>query len=79
MEYIATMRVIMMAKHEDEVRKKAGMDFVQMEPTEAERFLKIIYDETWKAIIQESPEYGPKLRQLTSRSALPKGSFPWVD
>jgi len=78
MEYIATMRAIQVAKYEDEVRIKAGMQFVEIQPSEAERFLKIIYEETWKAIVQESPEYGPRLRQLTSKKALPKGAFPWM-
>jgi TRAP-type C4-dicarboxylate transport system substrate-binding protein len=77
MEYIATMRNELIENKEDMVRKKAGMKTLQLPPEEAEKFLKICYDKTWEYVIQSAPEYGPKLRELSSRKALPPNSFPW--
>ena len=77
MEYIGTMRNAMIEAKEDEVRKKAGMKTIQLPPEEAEKFRNICYGETWKFVIESAPEYGPKLRELSSKKALPKGSFPW--
>ncbi len=79
MEYIATMRQFMIVEKEDNVRKKAGMEFIQLPPEEAQKLLKIIYDETWKFMIQTAPEYGPKLQKATSKKALPRGAFPWQE
>ncbi len=76
-EFIGTMRNVMIMEKEDEVRKKAGMQDLVLSPEEAKKFVKIAYDATWEAVIKNSPEYGPKLRKLSSRSALPKGTFPW--
>jgi len=79
MEYVATMRQIMIMEKEDNVRKKAGMEFIQLPPEEAQKLLKIINDETWKFMIQTAPEYGPKLQKATTKKALPKGAFPWQE
>jgi TRAP-type C4-dicarboxylate transport system substrate-binding protein len=76
-EFIGTMRNVMIMEKEDEVRKKAGMQDLVLSPEEAKKFVKIAYDATWEAVIKNSPEYGPRLRKLSSRSALPKGTFPW--
>jgi TRAP-type C4-dicarboxylate transport system substrate-binding protein len=79
MEYVATMRQMMIMEKEDNVRKKAGMEFIQLPPGEAEKFLRVVYDETWKSVLQTAPEYGPKLQKASSKKALPKGAFPWQD
>lgn len=79
MEYIATMRQLMIIEKEDNVRKKAGMEFIQLPPEEATKLLKVIHDETWKFVIQNAPDYGPKLQKASSKQALPKGAFPWQE
>jgi TRAP-type C4-dicarboxylate transport system substrate-binding protein len=76
-EYIASMRNSMIEAKEDEVRKKAGMKTLALPSEEAEKFRKICYEETWKFVIENAPEYGSKLREVSSRKALPKGAFPW--
>ncbi|HOP86705.1 MAG TPA: TRAP transporter substrate-binding protein DctP [Syntrophorhabdaceae bacterium] len=77
MEYIGTMRAMQIVSYEDNVRKKAGMEYIQLPPKVAADLIRIAQEETWKAVIAGAPEYGPKLKQLSSKSALPKGSFPW--
>lgn len=77
MEYIATMRNELIVKKEDRVRKKAGMKTLRLPPGEAEKFVKICYDKTWEYVLGMAPDYGPKLRKLSSKQALPKGTFPW--
>jgi TRAP-type C4-dicarboxylate transport system substrate-binding protein len=77
MEYIATMRLIMIAEKEDSVRKQAGMEYLQLPPADAERFRTLAYEKTWELVLKNSPENGPKLRELSSKKALPKGTFSW--
>jgi TRAP-type C4-dicarboxylate transport system substrate-binding protein len=77
MEYIATMRNALIEQKEDMVRKKAGMKTIQLPPGEAEKYVKLAYDKTWEFVIQSAPEYGPKLRELSSKKALPPNTFPW--
>jgi TRAP-type C4-dicarboxylate transport system substrate-binding protein len=76
-EYIGTMRNEMIMDKEDEVRKAAGMKDIVLAPAEAEKFRKLAYDKTWEVVIKNAPEYGPKLRELSSKKAIPKGTFPW--
>jgi TRAP-type C4-dicarboxylate transport system substrate-binding protein len=76
-EYIGSMRNYMIMDTEDKIRKAAGMKDIVLPPEVANKFVKIAYDETWDLVIKNAPEYGPRLRQLSSRSALPKGTFPW--
>jgi TRAP-type C4-dicarboxylate transport system substrate-binding protein len=77
MEYIATMRNELIVKKEDRIRKQAGMETLQLSPTEAEKFRNVCYDKTWEYVTDMAPEYAPKLREASSRKALPKGTFPW--
>ncbi len=76
-EYIGSMRNFMIMDAEDKIRKAAGMQDIVLAPDVAKQFVKTAYDATWDVVIKNAPEYGPKLRQLSSRSALPKGAFPW--
>lgn len=76
-EYIGTMRNYKLVEKEERIREKAGMKNIQLPPGDAEKFVRIAYNSTWEEIIKASPEYGPKLRKAMSRSALPKGAFPW--
>jgi TRAP-type C4-dicarboxylate transport system substrate-binding protein len=77
MEYIASMRNIMIEQKEEAVRKAAGMKTISLPPEEAQKFREVCYDITWKYVLEMAPEYGPKLRELSSKKALPKGTFPW--
>jgi TRAP-type C4-dicarboxylate transport system substrate-binding protein len=79
MEYIGAMRNIMIAEYEDNVRKKAGMEFVSLSTEDAEKLRTLAYEKTWEVVIKEAPEDGPKLRKLLSKDALPKGTFPWQE
>jgi TRAP-type C4-dicarboxylate transport system substrate-binding protein len=79
MEYIGSMRNTLIVEKEDRIRKKAGVKTLQLTPDEAEKFRKICYEKTWELVIGNAPEYGPKLKQLSSKKALPKGAFPWMD
>ena len=76
-EYIGSMRNEMITEKEDRVRKAAGMKDIVLPPAEAEKFYNLAYDKTWEVVIKNAPEYGPKLRELSSKKALPKGTFPW--
>ena len=51
MEYIATMRTIMIEKKEEAVKKAAGMETITMSPEEAKKFLTICYDKTWEYVM----------------------------
>jgi len=77
MEYIASMRNGLIEEKELGIRAAAGMQTMTLSPAEAEKFRNVAYEETWKVVIQNAPEYAPKLRELSSRSALPAGTFPW--
>jgi TRAP-type C4-dicarboxylate transport system substrate-binding protein len=77
MEYIATMRGIMIEKKEDAVRAKAGMEIIQLPPQEAQKLVKICYNSTWDHLMEKAPEYTTKLRKLSTKEAIPKGTFPW--
>jgi len=77
MEYIASMRNALIEAKEDMVRKKAGMKTIQLPPGEAEKFVKICYDKTWEFVIEGAPEYGPKLREVSTKKAVPPNTFPW--
>lgn len=79
MEYIATMRNDLLVQKEHRIRAAAGMKTIQLPPKEAAKFVKIAYDTTWDYLIKAAPEYSQQLRKLSSRSALPKGTFPWQD
>ncbi len=76
-EYIGSMRNEMILQKEEKVREKAGMKIIELPPAEAEKFVKTAYDMTWEQILKAAPEYGPKLRKAMSKSAVPKGTFPW--
>jgi TRAP-type transport system periplasmic protein len=76
-EYIGTARNSMILEKEEKVREKAGTKIIQLPPEEAEKFFKTAYDYTWEEVLKSATEYGPKLRKAMSKSALPKGTYPW--
>lgn len=77
MEYVGTMRLIMLDQKEAMVKKAAGMETLRLSPEETEKLVKLADDVTWKYLAELTPEYAAKLRQVSSREALPKGAFPW--
>jgi len=77
MEYIASMRNTMLEEKEMRVRAAAGMKVIQLPPADAEQFVKTASDATWAYLIEKSPKYGPKLKELSSKKALPPNTFPW--
>jgi TRAP-type C4-dicarboxylate transport system substrate-binding protein len=76
-EYIGTARNDMLVEKEERVREKAGMKSIKLPPEDAAKFVKTAYDATWEEVLKSAPEYGPKLRKAMSKSAIPKGTFPW--
>ncbi len=79
MEWIGAMRSVLLVDKEDKVRLKAGMQFIELPPQEAQKLRKIAYEETWKHVLSKAPEYGERLRKLSSKTALKPGTFPWQD
>jgi len=77
MEYIASMRNALIEAKEDMVRKKAGMKTLPLPPQEADKFVTTCYDKTWEFVIEGAPEYGPKLRAVSTKKAVPPNTFPW--
>jgi len=71
-EQLATKRALTLVEQENKVMEKAGMRTIKLLPEEGEKFVKLAYDSTWEQIIKAAPEYGPKLRQATSKAALRK-------
>jgi TRAP-type C4-dicarboxylate transport system substrate-binding protein len=56
-----------MEKTERPILTKGGMQVITLPPAEAEKYLKIAYDEGWKDVIQKCPQTGPELRKLLSK------------
>ncbi|MDB4444083.1 TRAP transporter substrate-binding protein DctP [bacterium] len=77
MEFIATMRFIMLEEAEAKIKKAAGMIYLTLPPEEAAKWRNTAYDETWKYVMKNAPEYGQKLKEVSTKDALPKGAFPW--
>jgi TRAP-type transport system periplasmic protein len=57
-----------MAKKERPALVAEGIQVIDLPPAEKEKFLKIAYDEGWKDVIQKSPQTGPELKKLLSKS-----------
>ena len=76
-EYIGSMQGQMIEEKEHRVWEKAGAKIVKLPPEEAEKFIKLAHDSVWEDVIKDAPEYGPKLRRAMSKTAVPKGAFPW--
>ena len=43
-----------------------GMKFMKLPPAEADKYIKLAFQEGWKEVIKKDPELGPKLKELTS-------------
>ncbi len=54
-------------KKEIPLLKQAGVQVITLPPAEAQKFLKVAYDEGWKDIIQKNPKTGPELKKLFTK------------
>jgi TRAP-type C4-dicarboxylate transport system substrate-binding protein len=54
-------------KKEFSLLKQAGLQVIDLPPSEKEKFLKVAYDEGWKDILAKCPETGPKLKTLLTK------------
>jgi TRAP-type C4-dicarboxylate transport system substrate-binding protein len=77
MEYIGSMRITMLDRKEDETKRAAGVKMIHLPPAEEKKLLDIANNETWDYVIKAAPEYGPKLKEATRRSAIKQEHFPW--
>jgi TRAP-type C4-dicarboxylate transport system substrate-binding protein len=66
MEYIGTGNNLRAAQKEYLTQKKAGVKTIVLSPADGEKLRRIAYEETWKEVIKYSPDFGPKLKMLTS-------------
>jgi TRAP-type transport system periplasmic protein len=56
-----------LVKKERPILQKQGIEVIQLAPADAERFLKVAYDEGWKDILEKSPQTGAKLREVLTK------------
>jgi TRAP-type C4-dicarboxylate transport system substrate-binding protein len=57
-----------LAKQERPLLMKEGVEILALPPAEAQKFLKIAYEEGWKEAIQKNPQTGPELRKLLTKA-----------
>jgi len=50
---------------DNEELKEAGVEFIYFSGEDRKRYIETAYDAAWKAFIEEHPEVGPKLKELT--------------
>ena len=66
-EYISYAQHVVTAELERETMLKAGMTIISLPPSEAKKFRDLAYNVTWETVIKDAPEFGPQLRELTTR------------
>lgn len=47
---------------------KEGIQVITLPPAEREKFIRVAYDEGWKDVIQKSPQTGPELKKLLTKT-----------
>ncbi|MCX8021370.1 MAG: TRAP transporter substrate-binding protein DctP [Syntrophorhabdaceae bacterium] len=57
-----------MEKQERPILIKEGIQIITLPPAEAEKYLRIAYDEGWKDVIQKNPQTGPELKKYLSKT-----------
>jgi TRAP-type C4-dicarboxylate transport system substrate-binding protein len=57
-----------LAKQERPLLIKDGVEIVELPPAEAQKFLKVAYDEGWKEVVQKNPQTGPELKKLLTKA-----------
>lgn len=55
-------------KSDDERQRKQGIQVLTLQGEERAKYLKLADDSAWDAILKACPEYGPRLRQLATKS-----------
>jgi TRAP-type C4-dicarboxylate transport system substrate-binding protein len=63
----AKQRAVDLIKNEEEALKKMGIQYIQLPPAEAKKFTDAAYTALWDVIIEKSPVYGPKLREMVTK------------
>ena len=66
-EYISYAQHVVTAELERETMLKAGMTIISLPSSEAKKFRDLAYNVTWETVIKDAPEFGPQLRELTTR------------
>ena len=54
-------------KKEFALLKQAGVEVIELQGAEREKFLKVASDEAWKDIVTKNPQTGPKLKELLTK------------
>jgi TRAP-type transport system periplasmic protein len=57
-----------LAKKENALLAKEGIQTISLPAAEQEKFLKIAYDEGWKDVVGKNPKTGPELKKLLTKS-----------
>jgi TRAP-type C4-dicarboxylate transport system substrate-binding protein len=65
-EHFAVSRGLDHVEKEFAAFKKQGIEFIDLPPAEAEKFVDTAYSELWDIIIEKAPENGPKLKKMVS-------------
>ncbi len=66
-EYVSSAVLLEIRTEEWQVCEKAGMTLINLPLEDAKKFRKIAYDATWQVVIKDSPDFGPKLRELLTK------------
>jgi TRAP-type C4-dicarboxylate transport system substrate-binding protein len=63
----AKQRALDLVKDEEKALKKMGIQYIELPPAEAKKLTDAAYSSLWGVIIEKSPEYGPKLREMVTK------------
>lgn len=74
MEYIGASLIQNDTEKEWPAIQKAGLTIINLPPAEAEKYVKLGYDATWAAVLKNTPEYGPKLKEVLNKTVPRFGS-----
>jgi TRAP-type C4-dicarboxylate transport system substrate-binding protein len=64
---VAKQRALDLVKNEEEALKKMGIQYMELPPAEEKKLTDAAYSSLWDVIIEKSPVYGPKLREMVTR------------
>lgn len=57
-----------LAKKEQEILTAAGLKTIDLPAAEQEKFLKVVYEEGWKAVVEKNADSGPQLKKLLTKT-----------
>ena len=57
-----------LAKKENALLAKEGIQTISLPAAEQEKFLRVAYDEGWKDVIAKNPKTGPELKKLLTKT-----------